>query len=66
MDAGADCRKRAAEFLVQAKREPERKVHLTGMSESWLRLAAQADQIDCLIDAGKIHRRRNKPIARER
>ncbi len=50
MDTGADCRIRAAEFLVQVKHEPEREVHLIGMSESWLRLAVQADQIQVLVD----------------
>ena len=28
MDTGAECRIHAAEFLVQAKREPERGAHL--------------------------------------
>jgi hypothetical protein len=41
---------RAAESLVQAKREPEREAHLISMAESWLRLAVQADQIQALID----------------
>jgi hypothetical protein len=50
MDTGADCRIRAAEFLVQAKREPEREAHLISMAESWLRLAVQADQIQALMD----------------
>ena len=50
MDTGADCRIRAAESLVQAKREPEREAHLISMAESWLRLAVQADQIQALMD----------------
>ncbi len=50
MDTGVDCRIRAAEFLVQAKREPEREAHLISMAESWLRLAVQADQIQALMD----------------
>jgi hypothetical protein len=50
MDTGVDCRIRAAESLVQAKREPEREAHLISMAESWLRLAVQADQIQALMD----------------
>ena len=50
MDAGVDCRIRAAESLVQAKREPEREAHLISIAESWLRLAVQADQIQALMD----------------
>jgi hypothetical protein len=50
MDTGVDCRIRAAESLVQAKREPERKAHLISMAESWLRLTIQADQIQALMD----------------
>ena len=50
MDTGVDCRIRAAGFLVQAKREPEREAHLIGMAESWLRLAVQADHIQSLMD----------------
>jgi len=50
MDTGADCRVHAAEFLVQAKREPQREAHLISMAESWLRLAVQADQIQALMD----------------
>ena len=50
MDTGVDCRIRAAEFLVQAKREPEREAHLISMAESWLRLAVQADQIQAVMD----------------
>ena len=50
MDIGVDCRMRAAESLVQAKREPEREAHLISMAESWLRLAVQADQIQALMD----------------
>jgi hypothetical protein len=50
MDTGVDCRMRAAESLVQAKREPEREAHLISMAESWLRLAVQADQIQALMD----------------
>jgi hypothetical protein len=34
MDTGVDCRIRAAESLVQAKREPEREAHLISMAES--------------------------------
>jgi len=45
MDTGVVCRIRAADFLVQAKRDPERKTHLISMAESWLRLAVQADHI---------------------
>ena len=41
---------RATEFLVRATHEPEREVQLIGMSESWLRLAVQADQIQVLVD----------------
>ena len=50
MDTGAECRIHAAEFLVQAKREPEREAHLISMSESWFRLANQAKRIQALID----------------
>jgi hypothetical protein len=50
MDTGVDCRIRAAESLVQAKREPEREAHLISVAESWLRLAVQADQIQALMD----------------
>ena len=50
MDTGAECRIHAAEFLVQAKREPEREAHLISMSESWFRLANQAERIQALID----------------
>ncbi len=50
MDTGVDCRIHAADFLVQAKHEPEREVHLISMAESWLRLAVQADQIQTLMD----------------
>jgi len=50
MDTGVDCRIRAAEALVQAKREPEREAHLISIAESWLRLAVQADQIQALMD----------------
>ena len=50
MDTGVDCRIRAAESLVQAKREPEREAHLNSVAESWLRLAVQADQIQALMD----------------
>jgi hypothetical protein len=50
MDTGVDCRIRAAESLVQAKREPEREAHLITVAESWLRLAVQADQIQALMD----------------
>ena len=39
MDIGADCRIHAAQFLVQAKRAPEREAHLINMAESWFRLA---------------------------
>jgi hypothetical protein len=42
MDTGAECRIHAAEFLVQAKREPEREAPLISMAESWLRLAIKA------------------------
>ena len=49
MDTGVDCRIRAAEFLAQAKREPEREAPLISMAESWLRLAVQADQIQALM-----------------
>ena len=50
MDTGAECRIHAAEFLVQAKREPEREAHLIGMAESWLRLATNAEHIQALTD----------------
>ena len=50
MDTGAECRIRAAEFLVQAKREPEREAHLISMAKSWLRLAINAEQIQALTD----------------
>jgi hypothetical protein len=50
MDTGAECRIHAAEFLVKAKREPEREAHLISMSESWFRLANQAERIQALID----------------
>src|SRR5271169_6224511 len=48
MDNGAQCRIYAAEFLVQAKREPEREAHLISMAESWLRLAIKAEQTSAL------------------
>ena len=48
MDSGAEFRIYAAEFLVQAKREPEREAHLISMAESWLRLAIKAEQIQAL------------------
>ncbi len=50
MNTGAECRTRAAEFLVLAKREPQREAHLIGMAESWLRLAINAEQIQTLTD----------------
>jgi hypothetical protein len=50
MDTGAECRIHAAEFLVQAMREPEREAHLIGMAESWLRLAINAEHIQALTD----------------
>ena len=50
MDTEAECRIHAAEFLVQAKREPEREAHLISMAESWFRLANQAERIQALID----------------
>ena len=53
MDTGAECRIHAAEFLVQAKREPEREAHLISMSESWFRLANQAERIQALIDQAR-------------
>jgi len=49
MDTGADYRRRAAEFLVYAKREPERAAHFISMAESWFRLANQAERIQALI-----------------
>jgi len=42
MDTGAECRILAAEFLVKAKREPDREAHLTSMAESWFRIAINA------------------------
>jgi hypothetical protein len=50
MDTEAECRNHAAEFLVQAMREPEREAHLIGMAESWLRLAINAEHIQALTD----------------
>jgi hypothetical protein len=50
MDTGVDGRIRVADFLVQAKRDPEREAHLISMAESWLRLAVQADQMQALMD----------------
>ena len=50
MDTGTECRIHAAEFLIQAKREPEREAHLIGMAESWLRLAISAEKIQVLTD----------------
>jgi len=50
MDTGAECRIHAAEFLAQAKREPEREAHLISMAESWHRLAINAEQIQALTD----------------
>jgi len=50
MDTGAECRIHAAEFLVQAKREPAREAHLISMAESWLRIAINAEQIQALTD----------------
>jgi hypothetical protein len=38
------------EFLVYAKREPEREAHFMSMAESWLRLANQAERIQALTD----------------
>ena len=48
MDTGAECRIQAAEYLIQAKREPAREAHLISMTESWLRLAIKAEQIQAL------------------
>jgi hypothetical protein len=59
MDTGAECRIHAAEFLVQAKREPEREAHLTSMAESWLHLANQAERIQALMDHARPVIRRN-------
>ena len=53
MDTGAECRIHAAEFLIQAKCEPEREAHLIGMAESWLRLAINAEKIQVLTDHGR-------------
>ena len=53
MDTGADCRKYATGFLVQAKGEPECEAHLMCMSEIWLRLAVRADQIEALSMNGR-------------
>jgi len=53
MDTGAECRIHAAEFLVQAKREPEREAHLISMAESWLRTAINAEQIQALTDRAR-------------
>ena len=50
MDTGADYRRRAAQFLVYAKREPERAAHFISMAESWFRLANQAERIQALTD----------------
>ena len=50
MDTGADYRRRAAQFLVYAKREPEREAHFISMAESWFRLANQAERIQALTD----------------
>jgi len=63
MDTGADCRKHAVEFLLQAKREPQRELHLISMSEFWRRLAVQADQIEALSIKGRFDGDRNTPIA---
>ncbi len=53
MDTGAECRIHAAEFLVQAKREPEREAHLISMAESWLRIAINAELIQALTDRAR-------------
>jgi len=53
VDTGAECRIHAAEFLVQAKREPEREAHLISMAESWLRIANNAEQIQALTDRAR-------------
>jgi hypothetical protein len=53
MDTGAECRIHAAEFLVQAKREPEREAHLINMAESWFRLAIKAEQIQALTNRAR-------------
>lgn len=50
MDTAAEFRTHAAEFLVQAEREPEREAHLISMAESWLRLAINAEHIQVLTD----------------
>ena len=55
MDTEAECRKHVAEFLVQAKDEPEREVRLIGMSKFWLRLAVQADQLEALSMKRRIY-----------
>jgi len=62
VDTGAECRIHAAEFLVQAKREPEREAHLISMAESWLRIASNADQIQALTDRARPIMLRNQNL----
>ena len=51
--AGDDCRRRAAYYAAQARRDLERKRHLLGMAQSWLRLAVRADRIQALSQRTK-------------
>jgi len=53
MNTAADCRIHAAELFAQAKCEPERKVHLIGMAEAWLRLGVQAERIEAMMDRAR-------------
>ena len=45
---GDEYRSRAAEYVELARRDRERKRHLLGMAEAWLRLAVRADRIQAL------------------
>jgi hypothetical protein len=42
-----------AEVMEHAKRDPDRKGHLLGMAERWLRFATRADQIQSLKAGGQ-------------
>ena len=60
IDTGDDCRNQAAEFVAQAKRNPEHERHFVTMAQSWLRLAVRADLILALKDRAGSVMRRNK------
>jgi hypothetical protein len=59
LDTGDDYRIHPAEFVEQAKRDPEHKRHLVAMAKSWLRLADRADKIQALMDRSRFDMLRN-------